>query len=665
MFVHLSEIDFLVTGAGKISAMMTVFDQKPTRNNRRMRADAKGGRGCSLSNATKMDNADLEKLKVSQGKLVPKFKSSVTSYSLTVASNVEEVKLSPLTADSGASYVVKGADSSKVVKLTEGITVEVEVIVTAEDGSTTKSYTVLTRRLSADDATLAQLDVSAGVLQPPFSPLVTRYECSLPSGVDSLTLRVKTEDSKMTVAMKTGEPVPLNPGRTLVEVAVTSVSGKTTSVYTITAVKSRLPPTLQLKEKKPQFECAVCCNLVHLPTRIRGSAGVYCRACLEELTRTNKTNPITGERLEGENWLEEDLACDSELANQTAVCHTATGMVETSMQQIGAKLQANRIEASKTEEPTESCGDCSKKVPSQDVALHKELLCPAKHTVSLPKTQVKPRPWENRLVDESCGSDPQDLLKKGREWETKYLESLPKPGETGHRGRGPDPLECLQTAARCYGTALKYSPQSMEAHISLGLVMEEFFYAEDLFGLKKDVPDTAEEGEAEISSKEEEFLAICQLHGVVASAPLALQLKAVEAEYHSLKEAGQTHKAEHVQSLHAWKSKKALQASQSSFTVDNDSPLFRAKLKFQDACSVRGSDPTACFHLGRLCLLLGDKEEALKFLRNSLAQKPTHSPTRLCLGMALGPAEEKHAKPLLWHGLTQYLTQVGPLIVQS
>ena len=44
-----------------------------------------------------------------------------------------------------------------------------------------------------------------------------------------------------------------------------------------------------------------------------------------------------------------------------------------------------------------------------------------------------------------------------------------------------------------------------------------------------------------------------------SSAPLALQLKAVEAEYHSLKEAGQTHKAEHVQQLYAWKSKKALQ----------------------------------------------------------------------------------------------------------
>ena len=67
------------------------------------------------------------------------------------------------------------------------------------------------------------------------------------------------------------------------------------------------------------------------------------------------------------------------------------------------------------------------------------------------------------------------------------------------------------------------------------------------------------EGEAEISSKEEEFLAICKLHGVAPSAPVGLQLKAVEAEYHSLKEAGQTHKADQVQKLHAWKSKKVLE----------------------------------------------------------------------------------------------------------
>ena len=42
-------------------------------------------------------------------------------------------------------------------------------------------------------------------------------------------------------------------------------------------------------------------------------------------------------------------------------------------------------------------------------------------------------------------------------------------------------------------------------------------------------------------------------------AELALQLRAVEQEYHMLKETGQSAKADHVQALHAWRSKRALQ----------------------------------------------------------------------------------------------------------
>ena len=43
-------------------------------------------------------------------------------------------------------------------------------------------------------------------------------------------------------------------------------------------------------------------------------------------------------------------------------------------------------------------------------------------------SQVKLKPWEQRLVDESCGSELQSLLKKAKEWENKYLAALPKPG---------------------------------------------------------------------------------------------------------------------------------------------------------------------------------------------------------------------------------------------
>ena len=68
--------------------------------------------------------------------------------------------------------------------------------------------------------------------------------------------------------------------------------------------------------------------------------------------------------------------------------------------------------------------------------------------------------------------------------------------------------------------------------------------------------------EAKESSLAEECDAICRLHGVAAGAPLASQLKAIDAEYHQLLEKGQSSKADHVQALFAWKSKMASQVCQ-------------------------------------------------------------------------------------------------------
>ena len=70
--------------------------------------------------------------------------------------------------------------------------------------------------------------------------------------------------------------------------------------------------------------------------------------------------------------------------------------------------------------------------------------------------------------------------------------------------------------------------------------------------------------EASESSKAEECTAICELRGVSGSAPLSLQLKAIDQEYHHLVEAGQSGKADHVMALYAWKSK---QVTQVKFSV--------------------------------------------------------------------------------------------------
>ena len=54
---------------------------------------------------------------MSPGKLFPKFNASLTSYSVTVASSVSELKLTLLASDSGASYRIKVGSCLKSQKI--------------------------------------------------------------------------------------------------------------------------------------------------------------------------------------------------------------------------------------------------------------------------------------------------------------------------------------------------------------------------------------------------------------------------------------------------------------------------------------------------------------------------------------------------------------------
>lgn len=245
------------------------------------------------------------------------------------------------------------ADSNRTVKLIEGKTIDVQIVVTAEDGKTTKTYTVSVRRLGADDATLSQLELSAGVLRPQFSPLVTTYDCYLPCSVDNLSVRAKPEDTSMKLSLKDGSAigtVQLNPGRTLIELAVQSASGKGTTVYSISVMKSRLPTTVQLKNKNNVFECSVCCGIVHCPSHIKSGPYVYCQLCLEELTRTNKMDPFTGQLLSEEKWFVQDYECEAELGKEEAVCPLPSGDIAAPLSQLGPKLLAERMKKDKIEE---------------------------------------------------------------------------------------------------------------------------------------------------------------------------------------------------------------------------------------------------------------------------------------------------------------------------
>ena len=69
--------------------------------------------------------------------------------------------------------------------------------------------------------------------------------------------------------------------------------------------------------------------------------------------------------------------------------------------------------------------------------------------------------------------------------------------------------------------------------------------------------DSEELRGAKATSLQDDILALCKLHGFTGTPTLEKQLKAVDTEYHQLKEQDQSGKADYVQTLYIWLSKRA------------------------------------------------------------------------------------------------------------
>ncbi len=108
--------------------------------------------------ATYSSDASLSSLKVSPGQLSPAFSSGVTSYTVQVGADVDKLAVSANASDSKAKVVVSGNSDLKTGSNT------VVCKVTAEDGQTTKSYTITVTKLEAGE-TAAESDASPESMQ--------------------------------------------------------------------------------------------------------------------------------------------------------------------------------------------------------------------------------------------------------------------------------------------------------------------------------------------------------------------------------------------------------------------------------------------------------------------------------------------------------------------
>ena len=117
--------------------------------------DATGNTGPAVAvsalGRTPSNAATLSDLALSSGSLVPTFLPATTTYKVSVANIVASIAVTPTTTDPAASVTVNrmavtSGTVSQVIFLIEGVKTPIEVVVTAEDTTTIRTYTLAVTR---------------------------------------------------------------------------------------------------------------------------------------------------------------------------------------------------------------------------------------------------------------------------------------------------------------------------------------------------------------------------------------------------------------------------------------------------------------------------------------------------------------------------------------
>ena len=181
--------------------------------------------------------------------LSPIFYSATTSYTAQVRHDESSitVEATATATATGATFVITPDDADDdpndhEVDLEVG-TATIQVTVTAQDGTTKKTYTIhVTRVRQVQDATLRSLTLSTGTLSPSFSSNRTAYTASVANSVSSITIQATPTVSGSTAQIggadaTSGRRVSLNVGSNKIRVVVTARAGQT-KTYTITVTRA-------------------------------------------------------------------------------------------------------------------------------------------------------------------------------------------------------------------------------------------------------------------------------------------------------------------------------------------------------------------------------------------------------------------------------------------
>ncbi len=204
-------------------------------------------------------NANLASLTTTAGSIIPSFSASTIAYSTSdVTNSTTSVTVTPTVADTTATMLVQvngGAYStvtsgspSAALSLNVG-TNSIGVRVTAQDGTTIKTYTIAVTRAASADANLSSLTTTAGILTPTFSPSTFTYTAPVTNNASTdisvtksspyATLQWRINGGTYSTLSGTVITTNLAMGDNIIDIKVTAENGTTINSYTITI--RRLP----------------------------------------------------------------------------------------------------------------------------------------------------------------------------------------------------------------------------------------------------------------------------------------------------------------------------------------------------------------------------------------------------------------------------------------
>ncbi|WP_262495917.1 T9SS type A sorting domain-containing protein [Pedobacter arcticus] len=124
-------------------------------------------------------------------------------------------------------------------------------MVKTQDGTTTKTYTVIVNRAPSSDANLSALTISSGTLSPTFGSSTTSYSANVPNEVSGIKVNPTVSQSDALIEARvnggtytiltsgaSSSSLPLNVGSNTIEVNVTAQDGGTLKTYTVSVTRA-------------------------------------------------------------------------------------------------------------------------------------------------------------------------------------------------------------------------------------------------------------------------------------------------------------------------------------------------------------------------------------------------------------------------------------------